>query len=176
MSQGVEGAASGGLYKQIITADYVNNYPGRKPFEPGPNKFGEFKSWTGSPMASLRRAAVMLGNINLRGVPDDIRDKLRQLQDLYSKDLEYEGSIGEEEEGAEGGKRAGAEGAEGAEGEEEEEAEGEEEEEVEREEWNPRSSQHYIITQQPRNTSPQRWHWGPTSTNQDAIWFFRRVL
>ena len=58
-------------------------------------------------MASLHRAILMLRRLNLHGIPRDIRDALRQLQDAYSEGLELAGSdtssqenvgAGEEEE------------------------------------------------------------------------------
>jgi hypothetical protein len=50
------------------------------------------KSWTGSPMASLQRAVLMLRKLNLHGIPREIRDDLRQLQDAYSEELDLDGS------------------------------------------------------------------------------------
>jgi hypothetical protein len=39
-------------------------------------------------MASLQRAVLMLRKLNLYGIPRDIRDNLRQLQDAYSEELD----------------------------------------------------------------------------------------
>lgn len=90
--QGVEGAWLGGLYTRIVTYDFLPQYPGRAPFQPGPSEYGATKSWTGSPMASLQRAVLMLRKLNLHGIPRDIRDTLRQLQDAYSEELDLDGS------------------------------------------------------------------------------------
>jgi len=43
-------------------------------------------------MASLQRAVLMLRKLNLHGIPRDIRDALRQLQDAYSEDLDLNSS------------------------------------------------------------------------------------
>ena len=187
---GVEGTESGGLYLRIMTRNFHGRVLGHT-FEPGPSlMFGTTKSWPGSPMASLHRAMIMLQRLKLRGVPDDIRDKLLKLQVLYTKEPDF-GSIEGEEEGEEGAE--GAEGAEGVESEEEEEAGSEEEEEAEsdeeegvegeekgeegKEQRSPQENSHSMLTKQQPNTSrPHRWHWGPSATSQDAIHFFRGVL
>jgi hypothetical protein len=90
--QGVEGAGLGGLYTRIVINDFLPEYPGRAPFQPGPSEYGATKSWTGSPMASLQRAVLMLRKLNLYGIPREIRDDLRQLQDAYSEALNLDGS------------------------------------------------------------------------------------
>lgn len=90
--QGVEGAGLGGLYTRIVINDFLPQYPGRAPFQPGPSEYSATKSWTGSPMASLQRAVLMLRKLNLHGIPRDIRDALRQLQDAYSEELDLNGS------------------------------------------------------------------------------------
>ena len=106
--EGIEEAKSGGLYTRIVMHDFLPQYPGRPPFHPGPSEYGATKSWTGSPMASLHRAILMLRRLNLHGIPRDIQDSLRQLQDAYSEELDLAGSdtssqkgvgAGEEEEG-----------------------------------------------------------------------------
>jgi hypothetical protein len=43
-------------------------------------------------MASLQRAVLMLRKLNLHGIPREIRDALRQLQDAYSEELDLNGS------------------------------------------------------------------------------------
>jgi hypothetical protein len=43
-------------------------------------------------MASLQRAILMLRKLNLHGIPREIRDDLRQLQDAYSEELDLDGS------------------------------------------------------------------------------------
>jgi hypothetical protein len=90
--QGVEGAGVGGLYTRIVVKDFLPQYPGRAPFQPGLSEYGATKSWTGSPMASLQRAVLMLRKLNLHGIPREIRDALRQLQDVYSEELDLDGS------------------------------------------------------------------------------------
>jgi hypothetical protein len=42
-------------------------------------------------MASLQRAILILWKLNLRGIPQDIRDTLRQWQDVYSEELDLDG-------------------------------------------------------------------------------------
>lgn len=90
--QGVEGAEVGGLYTRIVINDFLPQYPGRAPFHPGLSEYGATKSWTGSPMASLQRAVLMLRKLNLHGIPREIRNALRQLQDAYSEELDLDGS------------------------------------------------------------------------------------
>ena len=90
--QGVEGAEVGGLYKRIVIKDFLSQYPGRPPFQPGYSEYGATKPWTGSPMASLQRAVIMLRKLNLYGIPREIRDALRRLQDAYSDELDLDGS------------------------------------------------------------------------------------
>jgi len=90
--QGVEGAGLGGLYTRIVINDFLPEYPGRAPFQPGPSEYGATKPWTGSPMASLQRAVLMLRKLNLYGIPREIRDDLRQLQDAYSEALNLDSS------------------------------------------------------------------------------------
>ena len=90
--QGVEGAGLGGLYTRIVLNDFLPQYPGRAPFRPGPSEYGATKSWTGSPMASLQRAVLMLRKLNLHAIPREIRDALRQLQDAYGEELDLDGS------------------------------------------------------------------------------------
>jgi hypothetical protein len=48
--QGVEGAGLRGLYTQIIINDFLPEYPGCTPFQPGPSEYGATKSWTGFAM------------------------------------------------------------------------------------------------------------------------------
>jgi hypothetical protein len=91
-NQGVEGTGLGGLYTRIVINDFLPQYPGRATFQPGPSEYGATKSWTGSPMASLQRAVLMLRKFNLYGIPREIRDDLRQLQDAYSEELDLDGS------------------------------------------------------------------------------------
>jgi hypothetical protein len=38
--QGVEGAGLGGLYTRIVINDFLPQYPGRAPFQPGPSEYG----------------------------------------------------------------------------------------------------------------------------------------
>ena len=90
--QGVEGAELGGLYTRIVINDFLPQYPGRAPFQPGLSEYGATKSWTGSPMASLQRAVLMLRKLHLFGIPRDIRNALRLLQDAYSEELDLDGS------------------------------------------------------------------------------------
>jgi hypothetical protein len=89
---GIEGAEVGGLYTRIVIRDFLPQYPGRAPFQPGLSEYGATKSWTGSPMASLQRAVLMLRKLNLHGIPREIRNALRQLQDAYSEELDLDSS------------------------------------------------------------------------------------
>lgn len=43
-------------------------------------------------MASLQRAVLMLRKLNLHGIPREIRNALRQLQDAYSEELDVDSS------------------------------------------------------------------------------------
>ncbi|KAG9236374.1 hypothetical protein BJ875DRAFT_233074 [Amylocarpus encephaloides] len=88
--QGVEGARVGVLYTRIVVKDFLPQYPGRAPFQPGLSEYGATKSWTGSPMAPLHRAVLILQKLNLHGIPREIRDALRQLQDVYSEELDLD--------------------------------------------------------------------------------------
>ncbi|KAG9245161.1 hypothetical protein BJ878DRAFT_479496 [Calycina marina] len=90
--QGIEGAEMGGLYARIVLNDFLPQYPGSAPFQPGLSEYGATKSWTGSPMASLRRAVLMLRRLNLHGIPWETRNALRQLQDAYSEELDLDSS------------------------------------------------------------------------------------
>ncbi|PQE16465.1 dienelactone hydrolase family protein [Rutstroemia sp. NJR-2017a WRK4] len=101
--QGVEGAELGGLYIRIAINDFLPQYPRRAPFQPGPSEYGATKPWTGSPMASLQRAVLMLRKLNLHGIPRNIRDALRQLQDAYSEELNLNGSDTSSQESIEPG-------------------------------------------------------------------------
>ncbi|KAL5350910.1 hypothetical protein ACLOAV_004483 [Pseudogymnoascus australis] len=42
-------------------------------------------------MASLQRAVLMLRKLNLSGIPREIRESLRELQDVYSERLDFGG-------------------------------------------------------------------------------------
>ncbi|PVH73131.1 hypothetical protein DL98DRAFT_576444 [Cadophora sp. DSE1049] len=88
IQHGVPGAEQGGLYTRLVLKDFLPQYPHRAPFKPGSSEFGATKPWTGSPMAALQRAVVMFRRLNLSGIPPEIRDALRQLQDAYSEDLD----------------------------------------------------------------------------------------
>jgi len=74
-----EAASGGGLYTRIVLNDFLPEYPGRAPFEPGLSEYGATKPWAGSPMAALQRAVIMMRRLNLRGIPRDIRKGLRDL-------------------------------------------------------------------------------------------------
>jgi hypothetical protein len=91
MNNGIQGAELGGLYTRIMVHDFLPQYPGRVSFRPGLSEYGGTKSWTGSPMASLQRAVLMLRKLNLSGIPHEIRDALRELQDAYSEELDLGG-------------------------------------------------------------------------------------
>lgn len=91
MNNGVQGAELGGLYTRIVIHDFLPQYPGRVLFRPGLSEYGGTKSWTGSPMASLQRAVLMLRKLDLSGIPREIRDALRELQDAYSEELDLGG-------------------------------------------------------------------------------------
>jgi hypothetical protein len=57
------------------------------PTVPGLSEYDDTKSWSGSPMAGLQRAVIMLRKLNLRGIPREIRNALRDLQDIYSESI-----------------------------------------------------------------------------------------
>lgn len=71
--------------------DFLPQYPGRVAFRPGLSEYGGVKSWTGSPMASLQRAVLMLRKLTLSGIPREIRCALRELQDIYNERLDVGG-------------------------------------------------------------------------------------
>ena len=194
--QGVEGAGLGGLYTRIVINDFLPQYPGRAPFQPGPSEYGATKSWTDSPMASLQRAVLMLRKLNLQGIPRDIRDALRQLQDAYSEELDLDGSDtssegctepGEPEENdlEEGGgkeyeyKRREPRTKPEQSGAEQRSASGNREQDneaykVNKDEGYASNSEDKLL--QPGNSSTRSWRWGPGATSDDAAKFFRRVL
>jgi hypothetical protein len=91
MQQGKQ-VESGGLYTRLVLRDYFARYAGRPPFVPGLSEFGAEKSWSGSPMAAIHRACLMMGKLDLDGIPEDIIYGLRQLQDIYSEPLTLLGS------------------------------------------------------------------------------------
>lgn len=176
MNHGVQGAESGGLYTRIVIYDLYQQWPGRHPFRPGLSEFGATKSWTGSPMASLHRAVVMLRKLNLSGIPREIRDGLRELQDLYSEEVDIGGgdsSDASDESDIEGTEELPHEPLEGN-------------EEPQRLEKNNdlETGQGDLVRGGPKegmgNTlstnNPACWKWGPGATSQDAVRFFRRVL
>ncbi|KAF4627551.1 hypothetical protein G7Y89_g10607 [Cudoniella acicularis] len=194
--QEVEGAGLGGLYTRIVINDFLPQYPGRAPFQPGPSEYGATKSWTGSPMASLQRAVLMLRKLNLYGIPREIRDALRQLQDAYSEELDLDGSDTssegcieprepEENDLEEGGggkyeykrreprtksEQSGAE-QRSASGNREQDNE---EHKVNKDEGCTSNSEDKAL--QPGNSSSRFWRWGPSATSDDAAKFFQRVL
>jgi hypothetical protein len=84
--QGKE-AESGGLYTRLVLRDYFARYAGRPHFVPGLSEFGAEKSWSGSPMTALHRAVLTMKRLNISGIPQNIRDGLRELQDIYSEPL-----------------------------------------------------------------------------------------
>lgn len=79
---------TGGLYTRLVLHDFLPQYPGRTTFVPGRSEYGVTKSWTGSPMAALHRAILMMGKLNLVGVPHDIVLGLRALQDIYTTPID----------------------------------------------------------------------------------------
>jgi len=68
----------GGLYRRIML----------KPFAPlfDQSQMPDLKSWHGSPLAALRRGFIALSSIRITALPIDIRDGLRRLQELYSRE------------------------------------------------------------------------------------------
>ncbi|PBP17488.1 dienelactone hydrolase family protein, partial [Diplocarpon rosae] len=77
IQQGIESAEVRGLYTRLVINDFLSQYPGRAPFRPGLREYGATKSWTGSPMASLHHAVLMLQKLDLHGIPQETRDALR---------------------------------------------------------------------------------------------------
>jgi len=192
-----EAASGGGLYTRIVLNDFLPEYPGRAPFEPGLSEYGATKPWAGSPMAALQRAVIMMRRLNLRGIPRDIRKGLRDLQDIYSEPIDLN-EVGDSDDG-------------GADIEPEED-----------EEWlwkGKEAHSNYIPTvpenkagdrgtgnvegrrndtgcwdevdkarlplPEPRRVSPSSplrsdssrlWRWGPGATSKDAMKFFRAVI
>jgi hypothetical protein len=87
IEQGVQDAVSGGLYTRIVLRDFLPEYPGRAAFVPGLSEYGATKPWPGSPITALQRAVTMFRRLNLHGIPRDIREALRELQDIYSEPI-----------------------------------------------------------------------------------------
>lgn len=74
----IQSEAQAGFYCRIIL-DNFQPYVAPSTYEP-------LKIWYGAPMAAIRRAIIALGSLNSCKIPPTIRDKLRTLQDLYSRD------------------------------------------------------------------------------------------
>ncbi|KAM3074483.1 hypothetical protein ACMFMG_002713 [Clarireedia jacksonii] len=181
--QGIEGAELGGLYTRIVINDFLPQYNGRAAFQPGPSEYGATKSWTGSPMASLQRAVLMLGKLNLHGIPRNIRDALRQLQDAYSEELDINGSDTSSQESTESGELEEIH---------EEEAGEDEEREVNNDAGRKSNSKDKVCLEENTkgafshrdtdsasttgNDLSRFWRWGPGATSNDAAKFFQRVL
>ena len=180
-----EAALTGGLYTRLVLHDFLPQYPGRKPFVPGLSEYGATKSWTGSPMAALQRAILMMGKLNLVGVPRDIVLDLRALQDIYTtpidlnevdpeldadRDAELDGDKDAELEGDR------APTCQTAPDKRQKQREGQE---------TPRTSgsqylvapEHGFSTSAHSETQPTLlWRWGPCATSRDAMRFFTAVI
>ncbi|PQE11516.1 hypothetical protein CJF31_00011084 [Rutstroemia sp. NJR-2017a BVV2] len=138
---------------------------------------GATRAWAGSPMAALLRGVGMLGRLDLEGIPREIRDGLRELQDVYSRELDldrsdgdavHEPSVGKAAPGLEDASRGFEDGMRNT--------------SIER---HGRVSDNLSVLQIKENGAegnedfadgPRFWKWGPGATSQDAVRFYRRVL
>lgn len=75
------GVDLGGLYHIYILRRYFGKH-GNKPWMPGRDPTGP-KQWHGAPMAAIRRGISALGSMICQ-IPQQERNQLRELQDLYS--------------------------------------------------------------------------------------------
>jgi hypothetical protein len=196
MNSGVQGAELGGLYTRIVLRDVLPRYPGRGAFRPGRSEFGGTKAWTGSPMAALQRAVLMMDRLNILGIPAEIRDGLRELQDIYSREVDLEGSDGSDTRDARDVEDAEILLHEPSTGKEAPNRSRETELEDASRGFND-GRMNILIERRghdsdnvdalqtkengaertPEVTDGSRsWKWGPGATSQDAVTFFRRVL
>lgn len=180
-----EAALVGGLYTRLVLHDFLPQYPGRTPFVPGLSEYEATKSWTGSPMAALQRAILMMGKLNLVGVPRDIVLDLRALQDIYTTPIDLnevsDGDDGDSDPELDGDKDAELEGdrapkCQTASDKGQKQREGQE---------TPRTngSQYLVAPERGFSTSAHSetqptllWRWGPCATSRDAMRFFTAVI
>ncbi len=188
-----EAELTGGLYTRLVLHDFLPQYPGRTTFVPGLSEYGATKSWTGSPMAALHRAILMVGKLKLVGVPHDIVLGLRALQDIYTTPID----LNEVSDGDDGDSDAELDGNRDAEldGDKDVELEGNSaptrqiapdqgQKQQERQETPKSSRSQYLVsperefsTSTHSETQPTlSWRWGPCATSRDAMRFFTAVI
>ncbi|TKA73643.1 hypothetical protein B0A49_09877 [Cryomyces minteri] len=83
--------ASGGLYLRYTLYDYFHTFGPKNTWIPGLGPFQEPEQWHGAPMAALWRAFLILGN-PFSGIPDKEKRLLRELQDLYQRQIFISGA------------------------------------------------------------------------------------
>ena len=188
-----EAALTGGLYTRLVLHDFLPQLPGRTPFVPGLSEYGATKSWTGSPMAALQRAILMMGKLNLVGVPRDIVLNLRALQDIYSTPIDLndvsDGDDGESDPELDGDKDAKLDGDKDAELEGDraptcQTAPDKGQKQREGQETPRTSGSQYLVAPEREfsasshsETQPTLlWRWGPYATSRDAMRFFTAVI
>lgn len=191
---GIKGAElSGGLYTRLVLHDFLPQYPGHTAFVPGLSEYWATKSWTGSPMAALHRAILMMGKLNLVGAPRDIVLGLRALQDIYTTPID----LNEVSDGDDGDSDAELDGNRDAEldGDKDAELEGNRaptrqiapdqgQKQQERQETAKTSGSQYLVapergfsTSTHSETQPTLlWRWGPCATSRDAMRFLTAVI
>lgn len=180
-----EAELTGGLYTRLVLHDFLPQYPGRTIFVPGLSEFGATKSWTGSPMAALHRAILMMGKLNLVGVPHDIVLGLRALQDIYTKPIDLndvsDGDDGDSDAELDGDKDVELEGNRAP---TRQIAPDHGQKQQERQETTKTSGSQYLVapergfsTSTHSETQPTLlWRWGPCATSRDAMRFFTAVI
>lgn len=196
-----EAALTGGLYTRLVLHDFLPQLPGRTPFVPGLSEYGATKSWTGSPMAALQRAILMMGKLNLVGVPRDIVLDLRALQDIYTTPIDLnevsDGDDGDSDAELDGDRDPELDGDRDAEldGDKDAELEGDrvptcqtapDKGQKQREgQETPRTSGSQYLVAPERGFSASAhgetqptllWRWGPCATSRDAMRFFTAVI
>lgn len=188
-----EAELTGGLYTRLVLHDFLPQYPGRTTFVPGLSEYGATKSWTGSPMAALYRAILMMGKLKLVGVPHDIILGLRALQDIYTKPIDLN-EISDSDEDDSDAKLDGNRDAE-LDGDKDVELEGNraparqialdqgQKQQKRQVTAKTSGSQHLVAPEREFSTSTNSetqstllWRWGPCATSQDAMRFFTSVV
>lgn len=86
LSGDIQQGACGGKYVRYTLRDYFPKL-GQNDWIPGRGPFQDAEPWHGAPSAALRRAFQVLGDPLVHGIPEEDRQKLRELQDLYMKQI-----------------------------------------------------------------------------------------
>ncbi|CZR50710.1 uncharacterized protein PAC_00584 [Phialocephala subalpina] len=80
--------SNNGLYLRIMLEDFLTDFLGKAPFQPGPTIYTPEKIWPSSPIVALYKATTLLHGLNLSRVLEDLRWQLKKLQDIYSKPID----------------------------------------------------------------------------------------